>query len=167
MSKTISMSLSIQSIDATISELKKYKQWVADKTNEIARRLAEIGAMEASIRFNGAYYTDGEKDISLSVERTETGYALIANGESVCFIEFGAGVYFNGSEPYPSDPGRPDGVVGIGQYGKGHGKQDTWVYKNENDEIVFTHGTPAAMPMYHATKTMEKELLRIAREVFG
>ena len=80
------------------------------------------------------------------------------------FIEFGAGVYFNGPEPYPEP--RPDGVAKIGEYGQGKGKQNTWGYYDDGGNLILTHGTPAAMPMYHAERTMEQEIKRIAREVF-
>lgn len=165
MSKTISFKLNAKSIDKAIAEIKEYKAWMNRKTGELARRLATIGAMTASIRFTGAYYQDGNKDVSISVEPTEKGCKIVASGEDVCFIEFGAGVYYNGSEPYPEP--RPPGVVGIGEYGHGKGKQDTWGYYDDNGELVITHGTPAAMPMYHASQEMERQLLRIAREVFG
>ena len=79
-------------------------------------------------------------------------------------IEFGAGVYFNGPEPYPEP--RPAGVSRIGEYGQGKGKQNTWGYYDDGGNLILTHGTPAAMPMYHAERTMEQEIKRIAREVF-
>lgn len=165
MSKTISFKLNPQSIDKAIAEVKEYKAWVNRKAGELARRLATIGAMTASIRFTGAYYQDGNKDVSIEVEPTDKGWKIVASGEDVCFIEFGAGVYYNGSEPYPEP--RPPGVAGIGEYGQGKGKQDSWGYYDDNGELVITHGTPAAMPMYHASQEMERQFLRIAREVFG
>ena len=85
-----------------------------------------------------------------------------AEGDAVCFIEFGAGVHHNGKEPYPN---RPKEVAKIGEYGKGRGKRDTWVYIDE-DGKHFTHGNPAAMPMWFATKEMEMSVERIVREVF-
>lgn len=162
--RTIEMGLSAASIEKAIRQVEAYKTWVKQKCDELSERLAAIGGKEAAVRFGGAYY-DGDKDASVSVEPIANGWKIVASGSSVFFIEFGAGVYFNGSEPYPLP--RPDGIVGIGQYGKGQGKRDTWVYVDEGGNKVFSHGNPAAMPMYSALRTMTQEVTRIAREVFG
>ena len=161
--KTVTMKLGASSINRAVKELEIYKAWVKQKTAELTERLATIGAMEATVRFGRAYY-DGEKDVSVSVEPIPNGWKIVASGGASFFIEFGAGVYFNGSEPYPD---RPSGVAGIGEYGAGHGKQNTWGYYSGSGELVLTHGTPAAMPMHHASRVMEQEIKRIAREVFG
>lgn len=163
MPKVIKVSLNTESINQAIKELEAYKTWVNQKAKELTEKLAMIGAKEASIRFGSAYYT-GDNDAYVTVEPIPNGWEIRADGESVCFIEFGAGVYYNGEEPYPNP--RPSGVVGIGQYGKGKGKQNTWGYYDDSDQLVLTHGTPAAMPMYHASKEMRQEILKIAREVF-
>ena len=161
--KTITMTLGASSIDKTIKELKACEAWVKQKTAELTERLAAIGAMEATVRFSRAYY-DGEKDVAVSVEPIPNGWKIVASGQAVCFIEFGAGIYYNGSEPYPE---RPAVVAGIGEYGQGKGKQNTWGYYDDSGGLVLTHGTPAAMPMLHASRVMEQEIRRIAREVFG
>lgn len=157
------MKLGAASIDKGIQELKSYDAWVKQKIAQLTQRLATIGAMEATIRFSRAYY-DGEKDVAVSVEPIPNGWKIVASGQAVCFIEFGAGVYFNGSEPYPD---RPADVAKIGEYGQGKGKQNTWGYYDPGGDLVLTHGTPAAMPMLHASRVMEQEIKRIAREVFG
>ena len=161
MSKKIKLSLNSRSIDRAVKELETYKTWVDKKSAELAYRLALIGAREASVRFTTAIY-DGINDVSVSLEPTDKGYKILAEGEAVCFIEFGAGVHHNGKEPYPN---RPKEVAKIGEYGKGRGKRDTWVYIDE-DGKHFTHGNPAAMPMWFATKEMEMSIDRIVREVF-
>lgn len=166
--KTVSVRLSERGVDDAIAELERYKQWVANKAKELTERLALIGIKEASVRFNGAYYdSDRGNDTKLSVEPSGNGYKIVASGTQVCFVEFGAGVYYNGSEPYPSPPGRPGNVSGIGEYGTGHGKQDSWGYYGEDGKLHITHGTPAAMPMYHSAREIERELLSVAKEVFG
>ena len=161
--KTISMSLGGSSIRAALKELASYQAWVRQKTNELMERLASIGAYEATVRFSRAQY-DGEKQAEVSVEPIKNGWKIAASGGSVFFIEFGAGVYFNGPEPYPEP--RPAGVSRIGEYGQGKGKQNAWGYYDDGGNLILTHGTPAAMPMYHAERTMEQEIKRIAREVF-
>lgn len=161
--KKIQITLSTKDINQAIKEVKDYNAWIEKKTNELTERLALIGAKEATVRFGRAYY-DGSKDASVEVTPIKNGWQIVAFGNSVFFIEFGAGVYFNGQEPYPEP--RPQGVAGIGEYGEGKGKSNTWGYY-ENDELILTHGTPAAMPMYYAKKIMEQEIKTIAKEVFG
>jgi hypothetical protein len=108
---------------------------------------------------------DGTNDVSVKLDETNNGYVIVADGNAVAFIEFGAGVYHNTSEPYPNP--RPQGIVGIGEYGKGMGKRKAWGYKDENDTLVITRGNPAAMPMWYASEEIKKSVLRVAKEVFG
>ena len=158
------MSLSTSSIDNAIAELKAYQDYIRDKTYQLTEKLAHIGVKEASVRFTTAMY-DGVNDSYVTLEPITDGYCIKAEGKAVAFIEFGAGVYHNPSEPYP-DP-RPSGIVGIGEYGKGHGKRQAWGFKDDSGELVITHGNPAAMPMWYASEEMRSKILKIAQEVFG
>jgi hypothetical protein len=144
--------------------LKNYRREFLEKEKHLVEGLAKIGIREASVRFTTAMY-DGTNDVSVHLDEINNGYAIVADGKAVAFIEFGAGVYHNGSEPYPNP--RPKGVVGIGGYGKGHGKQKAWGYIDENDELVITRGNPAAMPMWYASEEIKNAVLKVAREVFG
>ena len=160
----IKCTLDKQDIDRAIKELKAYKQEFLKKEKQLLEGLANIGIKEASVRFTTAMY-DGTNDVSVSLEQSKNGYAIVAKGQAVAFIEFGAGVYHNTGEPYPNP--RPQGVVGIGEYGKGMGKRKAWGYRNENDELVITRGNPAAMPMWYASEEIKNSVLKVAREVFG
>ena len=151
-------------IDRAIKELKAYKKEFLAKEKRLLEGLAEIGIKEASVRFTTAMY-DGTNDVSVRLNKAKNGYVIEAKGKAVAFIEFGAGVYHNGSEPYPNP--RPTGIVGIGEYGKGMGKRRAWGYKNENDELVITRGNPAAMPMWYASEEIKSSVLRVVKEVFG
>lgn len=159
----ISMNLSDKSISEALKQVKQYQKYIDRKTRELTERLALIGAKEASVRFTTAIY-DGVNDVTVNVHRVKDGWAIVAKGKAVCFIEFGTGVYHNPAEPYPNP--RPSGVVGIGQYGDGKGMRDTWVYYDEADNKVFTHGNPASMPLWYATEEMRRSILEVAREVF-
>lgn len=163
-SKIIKMTLSTSSIKDAIAELKSYKASLEQKKNKMLEKLADIGVREASVRFTTAMY-DGVNDSHVTLKPINNGYAIVAEGHAVAFIEFGAGVYHNSGEPYPNP--RPDGIVGIGEYGKGYGKRQTWVFRDEAGEKVFTHGNPAAMPMWYASEEMRSKITQIAKEVFG
>ena len=143
------------------------------KTDLFVQRLAEIGMNEATAHFDRAamseWYKDtGEgfmhtPDIAVTVEPRERGYAIVASGREVVFVEFGAGVYYNGAESYLGE--RPPEVAGIGEYGQGKGSQRTWGFERDG-EIVLTHGNPPANAMYYATEEMRRRIEEVAREVF-
>ena len=160
----IKMSLSTESIDNAIKELTAYRDSIDRKKNMLLERLGEIGIKEASVRFTTAMY-DGDNDSNVTLEANSNGYVILAEGNAVAFIEFGAGVYHNPGEPYPNP--RPDGIVGIGEYGYGRGKRKAWGYRDNGGDIKITHGNPAAMPLWYASEEMRKNILTIAREVFA
>lgn len=162
--KVIKMSLSTKSIGQAIRELKAYRDSLEQRKEQLLEELAKIGVREASVRFTTAIY-DGVNDSDVTLESIANGYQIVAEGKAVAFIEFGAGVYHNPTEPYPNP--RPDGIVGIGEYGKGYGKRQAWGFKDESGELVITHGNPAAMPMWYASEEMRNSILKIARRVFG
>ena len=158
------MNLSSDSIQNAIRELKSFRDSIDAKMDKLLKELAHIGVKEASVRFTTAIY-DGVNDSSVSLEPIKDGYCIKAEGRAVAFIEFGAGVYHNPGEPYPNP--RPAGIVGIGEYGKGYGKRNAWGFRDESGELVITHGTPAAMPMWYASEEMRSAILKTFKEVFG
>lgn len=70
---------------------------------------------------------------------------VICGGEQVLFIEFGAGSehYYEGSmvgEKGEKAPRREIGILDVGEYGKHHGKDSSWVYLSETGrEALHTH----------------------------
>ena len=152
------------SIAQAIKELKAFQNSLESKRQQLLEELAKIGLNEAQVRFTDAMY-DGVNDSEVTLETIENGYQIVAKGQAVAFIEFGTGVYYNPTEPYLK--ARPDGIVGIGEYGKGYGKRQAWGFKDESGNLVITHGNPAAMPMWHASEEIRNSILKIARRVFG
>lgn len=132
--------------------------------NEIARR--------AELLFSSAIVDDlvnkSARTANVTVSTTTSGALslVIASGSDAIWAEFGAGVYHNGSpgmSPHPR--GNELGFI-IGNYGLGHGKKQTWGYY-EDGELILTHGTPAAMPLYRATREVAEDLIGIVRDVIG
>lgn len=107
-------------------------------------------------------------DVQVTVENDGDVTVVIASGEEAVFIEFGAGVYYNGgagTSPHPK--GEENGFL-IGEYGKGQGKKNVWALPGSSHEYpILTHGTPAAMPMYHGVQEVLTILVDLAKEVFG
>lgn len=170
--RVISFGLSSSDIDRAIKELADYKQDILKKTDLLREKVAQRLADEAEKGFNGAVLDDlikgGTKfaQVDVSVDNRGSVTVVVANGEDAVWIEFGAGVYHNGSpgsSPHPS--GAELGFI-IGGFGKGNGKKETWGYYEEG-ELKLTRGTPATMPMSRAITTVCDELSEIAKEVFG
>lgn len=161
--KRIVVPLSESGIQKIQDELSVYRKWQEEKARELAERLASLGATVASIRFSRAVYT-GQKDVDVSVEEMPTGYKVKADGESVLFIEFGSGVTYGYGHPEAGEFG-----MGPGTYpdGKGHWDDPKGWYLPKSAGGGHTFGNPPAMPMYEARKSIEQELPRIVKEVFG
>ena len=159
MAKTINVKLSEESINQAISELYKYRDWVAQKETELRIRLATLGATVASIKFSRAIY-NGAKDVTVRVDDTGSVAVIYAEGETVAFIEFGAGAKYGYGHPQAGEFG-----VGPGTYPDGKGHWDNpkgwWFGSGQH-----TYGNPPAMAMYDAVREMTTQLTEIAREVF-
>lgn len=173
MSRVINVTLSSAGIDAALQELYTYKYRIERKAEELRERIAYLIAKDASAVFNSAVADDliGEGAITghveVSVEPSgDNMTVVIANGKDAVFMEFGAGVYYNGavgSSPNPLGTGL--GFT-IGSYGKGNGRKEVWGYK-DGSGVHLTHGTPASMPLYKAVQSVLKDIEKIAREVFA
>ena len=162
MSKKIVVPLSVSGIQKIQDELNEYQRWQKDKANELAERLAMLGATVASIRFLRAVYT-GMRDAAVSVVAIQNGYAVKADGESVLLIEFGAGITYGTGHPEAQEFG-----MGPGTYpdGKGHWNDPDGWYLPKSAGGGHTYGNPPAMPIYEARKQIGQELPRIVKEVF-
>ena len=174
MSRTIHIDIfDPASIDAAVREIREYSEWVQRKTEELRQRVAYFIAKDASAVFNSAVADDliGEGavigSVDVVVEDNGNMTLVIANGEDAVFMEFGAGVYYNGS--VGSSPNPLGAALGytIGSYGKGNGAKNVWGFKGSDGQLHLTHGVPASMPMYKAMMAVVNDIEQIAREVFG
>jgi hypothetical protein len=169
--KVIKIGLSEREIDKAIEELELYKKDIARKTKLLRERVADRIADLSHSGFSGAVVDDllrgGQKtaNVNVSIAHTDDSSVVLAIGEDAVWVEFGAGVYHNGSVGSSPHPKGSELGFTIGGYGKGMGKRETWGYY-EGGELRLTHGTPATMPMYNAVKTVCDEITEIAREVF-
>ena len=169
MAKVIKISL--DEIENAIKELEQYEKDMLNKIEIFRQRLADEINDEAQSLFNNSIVNDlidgGSRSAEVTVTTThkKNVSVVIAYGTDAVWVEFGAGVYHNGS--VGSSP-HPMGVklgYTIGSYGKGRGKGRAWGYY-ENGELNITRGTPATMPMYNAMKSIIAKADSIAREVW-
>lgn len=159
MSKPIKIELTNDSVKNAMKELRRYKTWVTQKEAELRSRLAMIGATVASIQFSRAIYS-GSNDVSVRVDDTGSVAVIYAEGESVAFIEFGAGATYGYGHPQAGEFG-----VGPGTYPDGKGHWDDpkgwWFGSGQH-----TYGNPPAMAMYQAVQEITENVTKIAAEVF-
>ena len=156
MKKVIEVDLSANGIKTLQRELTEYQKWLERKSDELCRRLAEMGAVKAEVNFASAYY-DGNEDHAITVEPCDGGYKVRATGSTVLFVEFGSGLIGYGHpEPHGMGPGTYPG--------KGHWDDPNgWWYAHGQ----HSHGNPPNMPMYNTVKELEQELARVVKEVFA
>lgn len=173
MTKKISFGLSEQEIDRAIKELEEYKREFLRKCEELRLRVAERIREKSQEGFNNAIVDDLLPDsggarmaqVSVVTENSDDVTLVIAQGTDAVWVEFGAGVYHNGS--VGSSPNPYGSTLGftIGSFGD-NGRKKTWGFY-ENGDLKLTHGTPATMPMFNAAKSVLDEINDIAKEVFG
>lgn len=161
----IELELTPDSISDAIAKVTAYKDSIKTKVLTLAKKLADYGKDKAQAGFDGAEYDGSNRDVRVEVEEITDGYAVVANGEAVCFIEFGAGVHYNATNRnYPLQI--PAGVVDIGEYGMKQGRNDTWSF-SDNGVRVTTYGNPPSLSMANASDDMRQKILEFAREVFS
>lgn len=143
--------------------VQQYKKDFEVKEREFCRRLAEIGVSVAQAGFTTADY-DGVKDVVVSMEKTTNGYAVVASGETVGFIEFGTGVRY----PEWDSSGMEYTPPPHGSYGKGQGKNPWgWWFRGSDGAMArHTYGNMPAEAMLTARNQMIEQVTAIAREVW-
>lgn len=158
MSKTIKAELSTESIQNAIDELTMYSRWLTTGNGMLVDKLGELG--EEYVEENSKGTESDPGTVTHHSGRYFKDEAAMCNvvweGSEITFIEFGAGVYFNGNpggSPHPR--GEALGML-IAKYGhdpedkmdKGYsqGIKDAWV----RPDGTWTNGTPALMPMWRA-----------------
>lgn len=159
------------SIDAAIEKLNRAAEQIrADMCDKFCRRLAEIGVDVANVTYAAAPYA-GAKDISVRLEPRTDGYAIVATGGTLGFVEFGTGIEFPLGE-YAGQVGAPP----HGTYGQKRGAKPPWLYKGASGELGspsssrpglnWTRGNPPANAFPRAVEEIRAQIENIAREVF-
>ena len=161
-----------EGIDEAIRAVAEYKRWIEEKTNLLAKRLAEIG-YDCSYQVLSGHIYSGDTLSSLTVEEVGPAQFLVkAESEAILFLEFGAGLIGYG---HPEPQG-----YGPGTYpGKGHWDDPNgWWYETDDPALAVktskktgkmyghSRGTPAYMPMYGAVRELEQRFKQIVAEVF-
>ena len=152
-----------RSINNAIKQLTEYRDSLDRKARELCERLAQMGATYAEWNFSGVLYA-GDIDYEITVEQLdESTYAVKAGGESVLFMEFGAGTKHGYGHPQAEEFGMgPTTYPGQKYAADPRG----WWFKQGGNKI-HTYGNAPGMPMYNAAKSIREEVLKVAQEVFN
>ena len=170
MTKITIDALNPDSISKAASRVRKLQRAYVNKSREFVRRLTEKGIKVIYENLNG----DGDSEYpEPSVPHVMMGHkdgmmtaTLRLRGEDVMFVEFGAGIHYNG--PAGSSP-HPMGVelgYTIGSYGQGNGAYEYWFYEKDGTTHI-SEGTEATMPMWKADKAIRDDFANIAKSVFS
>lgn len=175
--KTLTATLSTDSIRKLQDELRKYQNDLTRKCRLLATELAEIGVKVAEAKIGESplgKYVSIQTDIT--EEQAGCKAILIATGEvkesegyasfnTLLAIEFGAGIHHN---PTPN-PSADKFGLGVGTFpGQIHAFEDGWYYWDDKaQEWRYTHGVKATMPMYSADMAIIKDIVKTAKEVFS
>lgn len=160
--RKITLDLSTRDINRAIRELQRYKKELNEKVSRLIETLTDYGVdvAKAQVRELGAWYT-GELESSITGYFSPTvGVGVIKAGSPYAvYVEFGTGIVGQTS-PHP-DP--KDWQYDINKHG-----EDGWIYFNERDSRWhWTKGFESRPFMYNTARELEKECVRIAKEVFA
>lgn len=159
--KVIKFSLDEKSIDRAIQELKEYKKLFQLKCNLLVKTLTEYGVEIAKMEVKklDAIYT-GELQNSIEGFFPSTNVGIIRAGATYgVYVEFGTGVVGKNS-PHPDPQGYQYDVNNHGDKG--------WVYYDEDSgTFKWTRGFRSRPFMYNTARELEKQCIKIAKEVFG
>ena len=174
------MKIKVRLSDAGLRDAERqiqiYKATLNQKAQEFAKALAQKGIDVATVRFANAQYA-GDNDVTVERDPVQTpnGFAIVAHGKAVAFIEFGTGVMHSA---YGGE--LPSGVGEHGTYGKENGKHKRWYYYGESGnagtpvkevdgkgQLNYTSGNDAAMAMWGAVEEMASQVEATWREVWS
>ena len=176
MGKTIELNLfSDKSIKNANKALRDYENSLTYKCRLLAERLAEKGVEVARIEVTSldAIFTG---DLMRSIHAEHIGnikgggiWAVVADDKSAVFVEFGTLGSLGGKKEYPYP--LPEGV----QWNYGSGSniiqltngQYGWFYKGDDGKVYWCEGMDSRPFMYLTGIELEKDVVKVAMEVFG
>ena len=166
MSKDINIKMNTKSINDAIKELQRLESDFVRKLDLFVRMLTNDSVQIALLAIRESVGSDNN-DASISYAVSTNGdikYAQIQmTGTDALFIEFGAGYYYNPTDP----PHASEHGMGVGTYpGQTHAFDVGWWYTDGNGESVYTHGTKATSPMLMARDNYRNNAIKMALQIF-
>lgn len=149
--------------DAAIEHAEAMGKLLAERGQKICLRLAEIGKAEAEAHFTPEA---GNSDVTLSVVPTAEGAELIAEGDDLYFMEFGAGAQAGAG--YDTGIIEPPVDIAPGSWSRSEqGTKEFATYGSWHHKKAKYTGLVPQMGMYHAYKASEAQAQKVAEEVLN
>lgn len=147
-----------KSVKDAIRELNELKKKYKQLEQQICFELAEIGSRVAQRIYDRWSSAWDNKRVEVVAVKTATGASILANGESVCFLEFGSGVTANGKtiEGYTFTPGSWSSTLGSGQFSE----LGFWYWNDTKYRYI-----PAANAMQSAIAVMKDHTKEVVERV--
>lgn len=185
MGKPIVFTWELQGLDELADRMDELKQKIELKCDEFAERLGALGVRIASMYYQQASYA-GQNDVEVHLEpgNTAGSVTIVAEGQTVLFIEFGTGVTMPDA-PEARAELKSGNILGHGEYGQHRGASPKgWYYPKSKgyganppigtedatrpgmENFIHTYGNPAYPAMYMTRRDLIDNIERIAREVF-
>ena len=169
--RKLTVRLNKDSIGMLVRYLEQYSLNLPTKCEEFVRKLGEAGIKVVNSEFakitaSPDYDPTHSTELRLSSFGAITQGTLIVEGRQVLFIEFGAGVHYNGMVGKSPHPKGKDFGYAIGEYGWKQGRNEWWGYRAASGEWIMTQGVQAQMPVWKAAQEMMNLVKSTAKEVF-
>lgn len=156
----ITVKLSQNGFLKAAKELEKHAEKSFKKDDEFLRVLADRGAEIAK-----SAYADADENQTppiVDTIKTKNGYSIVAQGQDVCFMEFGTGVQAGMGYDLPVPA---PFAIAPGSWSIRHSRrfivQGFWYFHKKR-----YFGTYPLKGMYYASKMMREKAKEIAREVY-
>ena len=155
-----------RSIEKAIKQLEDYRDSLDNKLKRVAEELAKIGVPVVLVAYNNGI-DEGNADYDVRVESTEKGCKLVAEGQDVCFLEFGAGTTTKSYEGegqeglppiYPGSWSKESGGVLGGMFDR----YGYWIWNGER----YVNLEPK-LGLYKASEEMQRRAVEITKKVFA
>ena len=153
------------SIDEAIKKIEAYRKDIEDKLGELVRILANDGFVVARSWLGATQGDSTRASVGLDFDEAGNIHSAVINlsGQDALFVEFGAGYYYNASDP----PHAAEFGYGVGTYpGQKYAFQRGWYYYDEMGNLTYSHGTEGTYPLYHAAENIRNTAIIKALSVF-
>ena len=155
----IEIDLTDASTKKACDKLNYYINSLPKRIVQFEKKLAEVGAAAA----RGAY----GPSVTVSVVPYDggkgVGYKVVANGNAVCFLEFGAGDLTDTSHPFASEVPfqvRPGSYSAVNS--KQYSERGCWHFGGQ----IYFYVKPVR-GLWEAHKAIRRDILKVANEVFS
>lgn len=153
--------VSLGNVEAAIKELETYEKKIKKNIEELLSKLLDYGIEIASakiVELNAVESGDLLRSLDRMLYKEGNKGIIFTNSIYACYVEFGTGIK-GANKPHPTKPWAYDI--------NGHGDNGWWYPDETLGRARFTKGMPSRPFMYQTAQELEKQAVKIAKEVFS